>query len=164
MLNVSYMLYSTIHDCNFIAFLVLMISNYIRGGQIFLHKIRMFMQVWKKTLNYSIILGLCISILYNQHIIRKLHFRANLIYFKCYISHKLKTEFLNTSNENISEKEVLRNSFYISKVKETKRFLDIFIIQNFYISAIIFSLIILFWYKFGKFSSKKNILKGHFES
>ena len=39
-----------------------MINNFIGGGQVFLHKVRMFEQVFFRTLNISIIVGLIASI------------------------------------------------------------------------------------------------------
>ena len=38
-----------------------MLNNFIGGGQVFLHKIRMFSQVFFRTLNVSLIVGIIIA-------------------------------------------------------------------------------------------------------
>ncbi len=150
-----------------------MINNYIRGGQIFLHKLRMIKQVWDKTLLIASIVSILLSTFLTYDKFLHLDFYSGLTYLKAIIVSPLDRIFPNSSpvkisamnnmgvySKNIDAKEILKHQGF-------KRRYDL-IISTFLSSLILglwimlgFSVIIIFvWTKFGKASSSKDIIKG----
>ncbi len=150
-----------------------MINNYIRGGQIFLHKIRMIAQVWDNTLLISFIISILFSSILTYERFLTLDFYSGITYAKALIVSPLDRIFpesepvkisaiskMGTYSKNIEAREILKHEGF-------KRRYDLII--GTFLSSLILALwimagfsivIILLWSKFGKVSSSKAIIKG----
>lgn len=150
-----------------------MINNYIRGGQIFLHKVRMFLQVWYKTVTLGILIGITLTITISISRFEEIDYKAVLSYSRAKLTRKfhdslsikkesripIQTKFGNI-NHHISIDRIISNRYFQNEFDKLK-FLTMdclkILIQIFLISI---SIIIIIWYKFGKLISQKNILNN----
>ncbi len=79
-----------------------MFSNYIRGGQIFLHKMRMLKQVWEKTLLTSFVVALFITGYFSYEKLSKLDYAAGITYVKAEVAVSIDKIFSNKKPSTIS--------------------------------------------------------------
>lgn len=154
----------------------MMLNNFIGGGQIFLHKIRMLRQVFSGSVTTAIIIGTVISIVAHSSSLARLDFDA-IISFR-------KAMFLESSgdilkllrkDDNIYIDVKTQNGIYASSInvkkvlnipllkKEDKK-LQIILQDIFYMFIMIFvsSFMVIFviWAKFGHFVKSEKKIRG----
>lgn len=150
-----------------------MIDDYIRGGQIFLHKVRMFVQVWYNNLFLGFLIALITStyIKYNQFIV--IDPLATITYSKASILKSLDFGLYNkgdtkivanstygTYSKNIKISKILSHPFFKQKFEYTKSTSISFLKYLFLINILSSLCITLIWYSFGKLSKQVNIIGG----
>lgn len=151
-----------------------MINHYIRGGQIFLHKIRMFAQVWYNNLLFATLLSLIISTYLYYPKLLSIDHLANLSLTKAFIVRKIddslqKSEPTKISaytsygqySRNMDASKIATHPFFQKKFKHTINILSAFIKTIIIIGIATSILIIIIWYSFGKISNKTNIISGN---
>jgi type IV conjugative transfer system coupling protein TraD len=147
-----------------------MFNNFIGGGQVFLHKLRMFAQVFFRTLHVSLFVGIILSCCFNWPAMQRLDWDAFYSYRKAsftlgwdnafidirasinkdagritYINAKSATR----SWENIDPYQVTRMSLFQKADKEGWNFIKNSLLIASWISIGSFILIYLLWSKFG---------------
>ena len=95
-----------------------MLNNFIGGGQVFLHKIRMLGQVFYRTLYVSWLVGIIISITVHWTDLQKLDWDAFISYKKAYIATEY-NYFLNDIRESLGKNP---NHVIYIKAKTNKSF------------------------------------------
>jgi len=147
-----------------------MLNNFIGGGQVFLHKVRMFGQVFYRTLHVSLFVGVLLAILFNWPIIQKLDWQGFLSYRKSVVALSW-DEAMNVMRSNIGKKpdhttyidastgnrkweridpiKVKRMSTFQVADKKGFELLTKILLFGFAITASCFGLIFLLWSKFG---------------
>ena len=63
-----------------------MFNNFIGGGQVFLHKVRMFGQVFFRNLHVSLFVGILLALLINWQSLQRLDWNGFLSYRKAVIA------------------------------------------------------------------------------
>ncbi len=63
-----------------------MLNNFIGGGQVFLHKVRMFTQVFMRTVHVSLIIGILVSICWNWNDAKLIDWNGVISYRKANIA------------------------------------------------------------------------------
>lgn len=150
-----------------------MVNNYIRGGQIFLHKIRMFTQVWYKNIFFALCFATLASIYLSYPKFIKIDSDASITYAKAIFLNKIDNAFSIASplrisassrygnySKQIEAKRIISHPFFKKKFEFCK---DTFLkfLQDIIIWSIIgYILILILWNSFGKLSNRRNILKG----
>ena len=159
-----------------------MLNNFIGGGQVFLHKIRMFQQVFMRTLWVSLIIGILSALaMYNQEL-KETQWQAFYDYRKAIIADEFDGA-INSLRETIG-KEPTYITYVSIKTKSGKiktgfdprdlRNFDIF--QNInrkviqlgwdilvalgFFTALSFSVIFILWSRFGKNLKADKIKEG----
>ena len=159
-----------------------MLNNFIGGGQVFLHKIRMFQQVFMRTLWVSLIIGILSALaMYNQEL-KEAQWQAFYDYRKAIIADEFDGA-INSLRETIG-KEPTYITYVSIKTKSGKiktgfdprdlRNFDIF--QNInrkviqlgwdilvalgFFTALSFSVIFILWSRFGKNLKADKIKEG----
>ncbi|NRB11302.1 MAG: type IV secretion system DNA-binding domain-containing protein [Rickettsiaceae bacterium] len=142
-----------------------MINNVIAGGQVFLHKVRMFSQVFLQMLYISLFLGLLAGIWINYTQISKVDWWGFLSYRKAVIAMSfdrsvgsfgmldkvtlIDAKFKNRTWTNIDPYKVIRMNVFQNADRQGISFLK----NVFWYVAIgtlsVFALIFVFWAKFG---------------
>ena len=147
-----------------------MLNNFIGGGQIFLHKVRMFGQVFFRNLNVSIIVGIALALLFNWGNLARLDWDGFISYRKAFFAvgfedsigslrevlgnkgeHK---EYIiaKSSTRNFGEIEASRLLKMRLFKKADKKALDLFasiLMLTTKIFAFVFISIYIWWSKFG---------------
>ena len=59
-----------------------MLNDFIGGGQVFLHKVRMFVQVFNRSFHISILIGVAVAISFNYSSIKRLNWDGIISYRK----------------------------------------------------------------------------------
>ena len=150
-----------------------MINNYIRGGQIFLHKLRMMKQVWDKTLLIAFIVAITTSVYLSYDKFLTLDFYAGLTYAKALIANPINNIFNHstpvqisaisnngTYSKNINAIEIINHPIFKKKYNSIiTTFTETFILALILMSGFLV-IIIFLWTKFGKATSSKEIIKG----
>lgn len=152
-----------------------MLNNYIRGGQIFLHKIRMLRQVWVKSLLTAFILAAILTSMFSYKTLMKLDYQSGSTYMRAWVSNYIHREIFPNSppptitaitkigvfQENIKAIDVIKHIGFFKNYNE---------IKNSYYSALklllgimggFFAVIILLWARFGALAGGKDITKGN---
>jgi len=63
-----------------------MLNNFIGGGQVFLHKVRMFSQVFSRTLHVSLFVGILVVCLFNWSSVQRIDWNGFVSYRKAIIA------------------------------------------------------------------------------
>lgn len=161
-----------------------MLSDFIGGGQIFLHKIRMFVQVLNKTLAAAFLIGGICSCLYIYPKLKSLDITAAISYQKAVTAVNISDSIQSLRlmmNPNvkvnlptidaythkgiyakeIDGRKILRNKYFKKAYIDTKSV----IISGFFIFTVVLSLSILLiftiWSKYGAGAKEKKHIKGH---
>lgn len=146
-----------------------MLSNYIRGGQIFLHKMRMLKQVWDKSLILAIIVAFLITAFLDYREYKKLDSSAGITYIKAKFMNSVgfRKEPRITAvtkrgiySRNIKASEILRHSSFKSKYNHIKEVLSESAYKIFAMSAGLFALIMILWSRAGSRNQEKEVIKG----
>jgi type IV conjugative transfer system coupling protein TraD len=150
-----------------------MINNYIRGGQIFLHKMRMLRQVWDKGLVVSLVIALFVTtyISYERYI--RLDYSAGITYIKALASSEINKIFSSKSDTPITavaNHGIFKKEMYPSEVVGHRGFKNKYyeILSVIFKSIIIFAstmfgtfmAVIVLWTRFGKAAGEKDVIKG----
>jgi len=148
-----------------------MLNNFIGGGQVFLHKVRMFGQVFYRTLHVSLFVGALLAGLLNWPTIEKSDWQGFYSYRKAAVALSW-DEAMNVMRSNIGKKpdhttyidvstgnrkweridpiKVIRmNAFQVADKKGFELLTKI-LLFGFAITASCFGLIFLLWSKFGR--------------
>ena len=159
-----------------------MLNNFIGGGQVFLHKIRMFQQVFARTVSVALLLGIVASVsMYNKEL-KDLDWSALYAYRKAviadefdgamnslrmtivkqpthitYINIKTKSGMVKTD----LDPRTVRDFYIFKNANEYAVSLgwDIIVASGFF-TSLIFCLIFLLWSKFGKSLKDETIKDG----
>lgn len=149
-----------------------MINNYIRGGQIFLHKMRMLKQVWDKSLFLALFISFLITFYASYEQYKSLDYDAGITYLKAIgldafqgSLGKKETKMVAVSNKglysrNITPREVLKHKGFKRRYLEIR---DVLIDSSLLFVSIsfgIFVLIMLIWGRAGSITQNKVIIKG----
>ncbi len=150
-----------------------MMNNYIRGGQLFLHKMRMLNQVWDKSLIASFFVALIITsyLTYDQY--AKLDYAAGITYVKAITVIQVDKAFSKNGTSKITAasnkgiyaksmtaKDVLSHKGFKAKYNEISSTLVKSTLLMLGVMLGIFTFVILIWTKFGKLAGEKDIIKG----
>ncbi|MGV2433439.1 MAG UNVERIFIED_CONTAM: hypothetical protein LVQ98_09495 [Rickettsiaceae bacterium] len=151
-----------------------MINDYIRGGQIFLHKFRMLGQVWRYTLIIAFAFSIIVSTYLLNNGIKKLDFPAVFTYAKALIISPIDIIFPNntpvkisaitkhgTYKYNMEANRILKHHGFKRKYNEFISTLIDLIILSFCIIFVIAITIIIVWNRLGAFANSPNIIRGH---
>lgn len=87
-----------------------MLNNFIGGGQVFLHKIRMFSQVFFRTLHVSMFIGILIAIFLNWSAGQKVDWDGFLSYRKAKVTIEWDTAFANI------KKTIERDTYHVTYI------------------------------------------------
>lgn len=161
-----------------------MLNNYIGGGQVFLHKIRMFMQVFWHSVTVSFLVGSVIGVfvflpsLLEQDLKAAFSFKKALLVdefdravnpFRKSVLGK-KREHITTVNASTKDgvygramdpRKVMRIGYFKNTHQAVLKILTNMLKACVYIAISSFLLIFLLWWKFGKnIKSDKNIDSG----
>lgn len=160
-----------------------MLNNFIGGGQVFLHKIRMLMQVLSKSFTVSILVSLTIMIVISYKPAQKLDLSAFVTYQKAYaiesfdqifsgirkvVNPKVK-EYVHyidaytqqgTYAKHIATYKVLDNPLFQSKNQQVVKFIKARILVSFSMWCIMFCLIYFVWSRFGKDIKAEKYISG----
>lgn len=148
-----------------------MLNNFIGGGQVFLHKVRMFSQVFFRTLHVSLFVGILVACCFNWSSVRRVDWDGFVSYRKATIALSFDGAFagiretigkdpnhityINAKSgsrvyENIDPYKVVRMSLFQRSNKEGMDFLISISVTAGAISFSCFVLIFLLWSKFGR--------------
>ena len=152
-----------------------MLDNYTRGGQLFLHKIRMLKQVFNKTLLGSFIISFAIMLVFSHKKLAGLDYSAGITYSKAYISEKASNTLENKKNSSPKITAIVKDKIYAKEISanqilNNKIFKNEFnlIMDAYYVLALnilnLTTIILLFnmlvWSKVGSKALEKDIIKG----
>ena len=143
-----------------------MLNNFIGGGQIFLHKIRMFKQVLLSTLLFSTLLGAATSFLCVRNQIPKINFNNSYLYIKAttlenfdtLISYKRHPSHI--SSKSISRQKIIKSPYYKNSFLLSKNLLSSFLVVGIISSFGYFVTICLIWSYIGHLLRSDKKLKG----
>ena len=147
-----------------------MLNNYIGGGQVFLHKIRMLKQVIWVTITSSILIGILLAWQFNVFFVNKhktdfyaaysyanAHFSIETLKAFRYISfNKNKIPRINAYaknklfKSNMRAKDVIKHRYFISSWHVFKINSYLFAYRSSSFAALTMFIMILIWSKFGK--------------
>ncbi|MCP3848648.1 MAG: type IV secretion system DNA-binding domain-containing protein, partial [Gammaproteobacteria bacterium] len=143
-----------------------MLNNVIAGGQVFLHKVRMFSQVFFQMLYISLFVGLLVGVLINYTQISKVDWRGFLSYRKAVLALSWDgaiSSFMYPNNitlinasagnriwTNIDPYKVVRMNVFQNADRQGFNFLKNILLYVAGTAVSIFVLIFVFWAKFGR--------------
>ena len=148
-----------------------MLNNFIGGGQVFLHKVRMFSQVFFRTLHVSLFVGILVTCWLNWSSAQRVDWSGFVSYKKATMALGFDDTFAgiretigknpnhityinaksgNRVYENIDPYKVVRMSLFQRSNKEGMDFLISISATAGSISFVFFVLIFLLWSKFGR--------------
>lgn len=150
-----------------------MLNNYIRGGQIFLHKLRMLLQVWYHNFFLALILSILLSCSLASNKILEIDHIASISYIKAIIIDKFDKSLGKETGSYISANskygiyskeipaaKILGQSYFQKKFEELKH-ISSDLVREILILFFSFSVSISFiWHIFGKISKNINIING----
>lgn len=150
-----------------------MINNYIRGGQIFLHKMRMLRQVWDKGLVVSFVIALFVTTYMSYERYIRLDYSAGITYIKALAANETKQLFsskYDTPITAVANHGTFKQEMYPSEVLSHRGFKNKYyeILSVIFKSIILFAstmfgtfmAVIVFLTKFGKAAGERDIIKG----
>ena len=159
-----------------------MLNDFTGGGQIFLHKIRMFSQVLGRSLTASFIITVIILIIVSYKPADKLDLAAAVTYKKALFVEGFDSAFSgirkvinpnsNSYNKidaytkygvygrNIDTHKIIKSKFFKSAYSEVRDFIYIRLLIGLGILASIFLLIFVLWSKFGKDVKEEKHISG----
>jgi len=149
-----------------------MFNNFIGGGQVFLHKIRMFWQVFTRTIHIALLLGIITSCLIHNREFKQLDHQAFFSYRKAVLAdsfdgvmNEIRASIGNnpnyitfvaakTNSGTLSTKadprKIIRSSIFRTANNSGMNLIFKVLILAAVITALVFILIFLLWSKFGK--------------
>ena len=65
-----------------------MLNNFIGGGQVFLHKVRMFKQVAGSTFKLALLIGICVTVFFRLPEFKTMDTAASMTYVRAHIAMK----------------------------------------------------------------------------
>lgn len=145
-----------------------MFNNFIGGGQVFLHKIRMFTQVLRITLIASIIVGGSVSGMYHTKYVKNIDIDASITYAKASFTNKVHPVVAAISigpdrgarvdaysngrlyKSNMLTKSVLSSNKFKHAYEEIWNIIKHVLMITFITTIFSIALIFIIWSKFGK--------------
>ncbi len=152
-----------------------MLDNSIRGGQIFIHQIRMFKQIAGYAGLIACVLGFTIAAYLNVERFENIEWHPALTYWRGFVIDKFddvvpsfgpinKQMMINVANLGkahlIPIKEFMQTGYFIRHGDRLLQLLIIFLLYGTGISFSVFLLIFWGWGRFGKFAKERKHLKG----
>lgn len=151
-----------------------MLNDYTRGGQLFLHKIRMLRQVFDKTLFGSFIVSSIVVLMFSYKEIVSLDYRAGITYVKAHISEEVHGIFSNTTTspkitavvkegiyaKDISAKVIINHPGFKKKFNSIVAVYANTGLNILYLTSGILFIVILVWSRVGSKALEKDIIKG----
>lgn len=153
-----------------------MLNDFIGGGQIFLHKIAMFMQVLGRSIKVSLILGMLIGGLINCTKLVRMDQDVFVLMIKAHVVQSFDDIIASIKHEK-KESQILvkhgqmQGKIAISKVLSNQNLKNVFnaqilllkqtLLYMTYGSFTIFVLIFVIWDRFGGKMKSKTHIKGH---
>lgn len=163
-----------------------MLSNFIGGGQIFLHNLRMFIQVLKRSITASILIGLVISFTFVYPDFSKVDLSSSMTYQKALLASYFDKEMrkiraiikpsrANTQNTkrittinaytkdglykaSLAPDVVLGNNKFATHYKQTLRLAKKLLIMGLIFVSITFVIIFARGYGLARLQKRKNTL------
>lgn len=151
-----------------------MFNNYIRGGQIFLHKMRMLSQVWDKTLFTSFVLALVVTGYLSYDKLSKLDYAAGITYVKAEFANTIHNTFSSNGkspeisassnkgvySKSIKARDILNHEGFKRRYREIiTSYLESLGLLLITIAGLFVS-IMLMWSRFGKSAIERDVTKG----
>lgn len=151
-----------------------MLNDYTRGGQLFLHKIRMLRQVWDKTLFGSFIVSSIVMLVFSYKELVGLDYPAGITYVKAHISEEVNGIFGKKTTrpkitslvkdgiyaKDISAKVVINHPGFkrkFSNIVEVYLNVGLHIL---YLTIGILFFVIIIWSRVGSRAIRKDIIRG----
>lgn len=152
-------------------------NNFISGGQIFLHRFRMFKQVAASTLQIAILMGIIGAILLLRVQINEVDFKASISYIKANIAITIDDIMPNYSKEpsissidaytdkglykqNIPAESIIKSAYFANEYQKFSQI--IFRAIKLLCGLSLFTLCVTYivWHKFGKIAQSDKQIKG----
>lgn len=159
-----------------------MLNNFIGGGQVFLHKVRMFWQVFTKTIHIAVFLGLIASIVTYSTELKQLDYYAFYSYRKAFLSDDFDgvvnnirasigkkpnhITFVNAKTKmgiwgtKIDPRKVIRAYAFKSANDQAIDLFQTMLIWTLCITLSVFSVIVFVWSKFRQGLKEDRVEKG----
>jgi type IV conjugative transfer system coupling protein TraD len=159
-----------------------MLNNFIGGGQVFLHKIRMFQQVFTRTVSVAFLLGAIASVAMHSKELKELDWEAFYSYRKAVLADEFDgainslrmtigknptyITYINVKTQSGIVKtdidpRVIREFRLFQKANSNGMALAVeILIASAFFTSLIFCLIFLLWSKFGKSLKDETIKDG----
>ena len=160
-----------------------MLNDFTGGGQIFLHRLRMFFQVFHRSFMASFVVGIAIVGFISYKPAENLDLKAAMTYQKALFADGFddatrgirqtinpKAKYYYTKIDaydkkglyvrDIDPRKIIKSNFYRASYLEVIDFLKIRLLITTLVMGGIFLLIYLLWSKFGKTAKEKKHLSG----
>jgi type IV conjugative transfer system coupling protein TraD len=159
-----------------------MLNNFIGGGQVFLHKIRMFQQVFTRTVSVAFLLGAIASVAMHSKELKELDWEAFYSYRKAVLADEFDgainslrmtigknptyITYINVKTQSGIVKtdidpRVIREFRLFQKANSNGMALAVeILIASAFFTSLIFCLIFLLWSKFGKSLKDETVKDG----
>lgn len=154
-----------------------MLGNFIGGGQVFLHKARMFSQIFVRTVKLALILGILISALIYKDKVLEFNWSDSLLYQKALIAsyfdrnvNELRSSFGIEANyktyigardrSNLLPSTVINTRYLESSYKDAQQLILEIILLIIFSFLVVFITIFILWNKFGRELKRTKVQKG----
>lgn len=151
-----------------------MLNNYTRGGQLFLHKIRMLRQVFDKTLLGSFIVSSIVVLVFSYSELVSLDYPAGITYAKACISEEVHGVFSNDSTstkitalvkegiyaKDISARVIINHPTFKKKFNSIVAVYSSIGLNILYLTGGVLLIVIGVWHRLGSKALEKDIKKG----
>ncbi len=139
----------------------MILNNFISGGQIFLHKFRMFKQIMFYIILISLFWGYMIAGYYYYKKICKKDLVVGLSYAKVFLVKDVSTYFgKGEKNYDVTKNKILSNIYAYNCYQKIKTIIVEFLIIGGLIAICLLLLIFIFWVKFGQLIRKDRLIHG----
>lgn len=154
-----------------------MTNNFISGGQIFLHRFRMFKQVVASTLQISIFTGIIGAVLLLRFQIYEVDVKASISYIKANFAvfiddimpHYSQEQSISSIDaytdkglykQNIPAELIIKSSYFANEYQKFSRIIFSAIKLLCILSLFTLCITYIVWYKFGKITQADRKIKG----
>lgn len=159
-----------------------MFNNFIGGGQVFLHKVRMFWQVFHKTIHIAVLLGIVIAIFIHWSELQKLDWQAFYSYRKAIIAddfdeaiNGIRSSIGNKPNHitlvnaktksgvwatQIDPRRVIKSHVFKEANRVGISLGKTILIWSSIMTVLVFIVTVIVWGRFGKATKEKKHLSG----
>ncbi len=139
----------------------MILNNFISGGQIFLHKLRMFKQIMFYIILISLFWGYLIAGYLYISKLRKQNLTMGFSYAKAMMIEDLSVSFGKSRNKSkLKSKNILFNIQGRSSYQKIVAIINEFLVIGGLIAFGLLLLIFIFWVKFGQLIKKDRLIEG----